>query len=387
LKIRLPNGNVANRVLPIHIHDLDITDIKLCESVLGGVLRGVEFIYKEQGVNRPLTIDDDEKKNINNTKYRNQINKVALAIKEIITAIKKHNQQGGEEVTKEVIRVKPDPQKTLKPKFIIVSAIVLTLLVLGYFLIPKLSKSSEPVEKSIAVLPFKLLSDEPDKQYLADGMMEAILLNLSKIKDLRVMSRTSVEQYRGTNKTAHIIGQELDVEYLLEGSFQKSGDNVKLIVQLFKTNKKESHAWADEYNRNWNDVFSVQSEVAQAIASELKAKFTPEEKQLIEKIPTTDLAAYDSYLKGVSYLRKENNNDLKTALLYFELAIDKDPKFALAYVGISSTWRERIQLGDVQSGKAAPKAIEAIMRAIELDSTSAEVQRQLAVLKLYEMWD
>jgi TolB-like protein len=385
LKIRLPNGNVANRVLPVHIHDLDITDIKLCESVLGGVLRGVEFIYKEQGVNRPLTIDDDEKKNINNTKYRNQINKVALAIKEIITAIKKHNQQGGEEVSKEVIRVKPDPQKTLKPKFIIVSAIVLTLLVLGYFLIPKLSKNSEPVEKSIAVLPFKLLSDEPDKQYLADGMMEAILHNLSKIKDLHVMPSTSVEQFRVTTKTTRQIGKELGVEYLLEGRFQKDGNNVKVMVDLIKASK-ESQAWAKDYDRNWNDVFSVQSEVAQAIASELKAKFTPEEKQLIEKIPTTDLAAYDSYLKGVSYLRKNNINDLKTALSYFELARDKDPKFALAYVGISSTWRWLQMSGDVQYVDGAPKAMAAIMRAIELDSASAEVQCQLAVLK-YVMWD
>jgi serine/threonine-protein kinase len=260
------------------------------------------------------------------------------------------------------------------------------LIVLGYFFIPKLFKSSEPVEKSIAVLPFKLLSDEPDKQYLADGMMEAILHKLSKIKDLHVMPSTSVEQFRVTTKTTRQIGKELGVEYLLEGRFQKDGNNVKVIVDLIKASK-ESQAWTAEYNRNWNDVFSVQSEVAQAIASELKAKFTPEEKQLIEKIPTTDLAAYDSYLKGVSYLRKNNGNDLKTALLYFDLAIKKDPKFALAYVGISSTWDWHMTLGDVQSGEGAPKAMAAIMRAIELDSTSAEAQRQLADLKLVQMWD
>jgi hypothetical protein len=169
-------------------------------------------------------------------------------------------------------------------------------------------------------------------------MMEAIHLNLSKIKDLRVMPSTSVEQFRVTTKTTQQIGKELGVEYLLEGRFQKDGNNVRLIVKLIKANE-ESYAWAKDYDRNWNDVFSVQSEVAQTIASELKAKFTPEEKQLIEKIPTTDLAAYDSYLKGVSYLRKNNINDLKTALRYFGLAIDKDPKFALAYVNTSLTWR------------------------------------------------
>ena len=174
--------------------------------------------------------------------------------------------------------------------------------------------------------------------------------------------------------------------YLLEGSFQKAGDSVRLDVRLIYA-KKQSTKWGNEYNKNWKDNFAVQSEVAQTIAKELHITITPEEKQLIEKIPTTDLEAYDLYLKGLSYLRKNNVNDLKTALMYFELAIDKDPKFALAYVGTSSTWYWHMDLGDVPSAEAVPKAMAAIMRAIELDSTSAEAQRQLAVLKLFIMWD
>ncbi len=126
------------------------------------------------------------------------------------------------------------------------------------------------LDKSIAVLPFKSLSDDPEKQYLADGMMDAILLHLSKIKDLRVMARTSVEQYRNTDKTATMICQELNVAYLLEGSFQKYGDNAKLIAQLIRPGK-EGHVWANEYNRDWKDIFSVQSEVAKTIAGELHA--------------------------------------------------------------------------------------------------------------------
>jgi TolB-like protein len=382
--IKLGSGNVASRILPVKIHDLDTEDKMLLENELGGVLRSIDFIYKASGVNRPLKPKDERIENLNHTYYPDQINKVANAVKEIITAIKKHNQLDGE-LQKEVVKAKPEKPKNQKPKIIIGSLFVLALIVLGYFFIPKLTKSSKPVEKSIAVLPFKLLSDEPNKQYLADGMMEAILLNLSKIKDLRVMPSTSVEQFRVTTKTTRQIGKELGVEYLLEGRFQKDGNNVKVIVDLIKASK-ESQVWSKDYDRNWNDVFSVQSEVAQTIASELKAKFTPEEKQLIEKIPSTDLAAYDSYLKGVYYLRKNNNNDLKTALSYFELARDKDPKFALAYVGISMTWRWLQMSGDVQYVDGAPKAMAAIMRAIELDSASAEVQCQLAVLK-YVMWD
>ena len=163
--------------------------------------RGIEFIYKSAGVNRPLRSNEDHPhENINKTYYRDQINKVANAVKEIIGAIKKNNQQEGQ-VTKEVISVEPDYQINPKVKIIAGSLLVLVIIALGYFFIPKLFKSSKAVEKSIAVLPFKLLSDEPDKQYLADGMMDAILLHLSKIEDLRVMSRTSVEQYRDTDKT------------------------------------------------------------------------------------------------------------------------------------------------------------------------------------------
>ncbi len=161
-------------------------------------------------------------------------------------------------------------------------------------------KQTKQIEKSIAVLPFKMLSDEPDKQYLADGMMEAITLHLSKIKDLRVMSRTSVEQYRETTKTIHAIGQELDVEYLLEGSFQKFGDNAKLIVQLINTNE-ESHVWANEYNSKWSDIFSLQSEVAQKIASELMVVLTPEEIEKMAEKPTENLEAYQAYLRGRYY--------------------------------------------------------------------------------------
>src|SRR5664280_1584609 len=384
--IKLAGGNVASRILPIKINDLDPEDKTLLENELGGILRSIDFIYKSAGVNRPLRANEDHPQdNLNKTYYRDQINKVANAVKEIITAIKKPNQPD-RGISREVSKPKPDSPKKLKSKIIIASLLVLVLLALGYFFIPKISKNADSVEKSIAVLPFKLLSNEPDKQYLADCIMEAILLHLQRFKDLRVLDRTSVEQYRETKKTTYVIGQELGVTYLLEGSFQKAGDSVRLDVRLIYA-KKQSTKWGNEYNKNWKDNFTVQSEVAQTIAKELHITITPEEKQLIEKIPTTDLEAYDLYLKGLSYLRKNNINDIRTALKYFELAIEKDPNFALAYVGKSTTWSWLIQFGDVQSGEAAPKAMAAVMRAIELDSTIAEAQCQLADLKLYEMWD
>jgi TolB-like protein len=207
-------------------------------------------------------------------------------------------------------------------------------------------KQTKELDKSIAVLPFKLLSDEPDKQYLADGMMDAITLHLSKIKDLRVMSRTSVEQYRETTKTTGTIGKELDVAYILEGSFQKVGDNARLIVQLIKTGK-EGHVWANDYDRNWNNVFSVQSEVAQTIAKELYASITPAEKGLIEKVPTANLAAYDLYLKANNYnndyQKTRNISSYQNAVTFYKAAIAIDSAFAKAYTGLASAYYDRYQ--------------------------------------------
>jgi TolB-like protein len=346
LKVKLPNGNVASRVLPVRIYDLDTNDIKLCESVLGGVLRSVDFIYKSSGVNRPLRANEDHPQdNLNKTYYRDQINKVANSIKEIITAIGQHISQK-EEVPKEVFKPIVVPKKNNKTKIIIASVIVLALIVvLGYFLIPKSSKPKEQLEKSIAVLPFKSLSDDPAQQYLADGTMDAILLHLQKFNDLRVLSRTSVEQYRGTKKTTHAIGQELGVSYLLEGSFQKSGDNVRLIVQLIKASSKESHAWANEYDRNWKDIFSVQSEVAQTIAGELHTIITPSEKELIKKIPTANMAAYDLYLNANSYQKDfqktRNISSYQNAVTFYKAALEIDSTFAKAYTGLANAYYKR----------------------------------------------
>ena len=255
------------------------------------------------------------------------------------------------------------PEKKTHLKAWKIATYISVAVIVGFivFNIEGRSKQAEDptiLEKSIAVLPFKYMSDESEKQYLADGAMDDIILHLSKVEDLRVMSRTSVEQYRETDKTATIICQELDVAYLLEGSFQKHGDQVRLIVQLI-TPGKEGHIWANEYNRNWKDIFSVQSEVAQNIARELHAVITPEEKQLIEKKPTTSLTAYDFYQRGReeylnlldrkeyslsgTFFRGEDLSDITESMenakdLYYK-ALEYDPTFAQAYTGLAWLYR------------------------------------------------
>jgi TolB-like protein len=371
LKVKLPNGNVASRVLPVQIHDLDKEDITMCESVIGSVLRGIEFIYKEAGVDKPLAQDDDEKKNLNNTKYRIQIVKVAHAIKEIISAIRHYNPQK-EEASQEIIDSESVPlhvpHKSKKTPIIVTSIIALALITLGILLIPKLFKPSEEIEKSIAVLPFKNDSPDQERMYFINGTMEAILDNLCKIKDLRVPGRSSVEQYRDNLKPIPTIAKELDVNYILEGSGHRDGNNVRLFVQLLD-GRKDKHLWSKTYDADISEIFLMQSEIAKLVAEEIEAIITPEETQIIEKIPTSNLTAYDFYQRG---MEEFNNGNLNRAKNLYNEALDYDSSFALAYVGLANVYWNNNYWKEYYTDSFLDSAMILIDKAISFDSELSE---------------
>ena len=332
---KLASGNVSSRILPIKIYDLDPEDKELLENELGGILRSIEFIYKSAGVNRPLRVNEDHPQdNLNKTYYRDQINKVANAVKEIINALKKQSQHV-EEITKQDFKVKPALQKNLRTKIIAAPLILFGLIAIAYFFIPKLFKSSEPLEKTIAVLPFRNLSNDTTQLYFCDGFMEEILNNLQKINSFTVRSRTSSDQYRDTKKSITIIGNELNVNYLVEGSVGREGDNIKIWVQLIDS-KADKHIWSNDYTRESKQIFSLQSEIAKEIASELKTILSPEEIKKIEKRPTENLEAYNYYLIGNEYYwRSYENQDYNIAASMYTKAIEADPNFALAYIRLA----------------------------------------------------
>jgi TolB-like protein len=389
LKVKLPNGNVANRILPVRIHDLDNDDMKLCESVLDGVLRAVDFVYKELGVDRPLTSDDDEKKNLDKTKYRNQVNKVALAIKEIITALKKHSQQDGE-VPKEVVNAISEKSVNLKTKISIAFLFIMALIVICYFLIPTLSEPKEQLEKSIAVLPFINDSPNDSNQYFINGFMEDVLNHLQAIKDLHPISRTSAEKYRKTTKSIPEIAKELSVNYIVEGDMQRYGNSIRLSVNLFKALKKELKLWGKTYEKKINDatdIFSLQSQIAQSIATELEAVITPQEKLLIEKTQTSSLFAYENCILGWNYFYKFSKEDFDIALHYFEKAIEMDPDYADAYLGIAQVWMWRAFQSFATPELATPIAKSNLAKAFKLDSTSADVNASLAGIQSSFDWN
>jgi TolB-like protein/Flp pilus assembly protein TadD len=390
LKVKLPSGNVANRVLPIQIHDIDKGDITLFESVIGSVLRGIEFIYKEPGVNKPLTEDDDEKKNLNGTKYRIQINKVANAIKDIITAIQQYNPQQ-DEIKQAVSKPVTTPQKSKKSPIIITSVVALTLIILGILIIPRLFKPSERLEKSIAVLPFINDSSDPENIYFINGLTDEILNNLQKIKAFsKVLSRTSVEQYRGTDRpTMPEIAKNLNVNYIVEGSGQKYGNSYRLRVQLIEA-RSDRHLWAESYEkeiREPKDIYNTQILIAQAIAEKLKATITPEEELYLRKTPTENLEAYNLYLKGTYYYQKMTRDDLEKALDFFDKALKIDPEYSLAYIGLSEYNSNSTFWGNVPPMEGIPKAIGYIHSALKIDSTLAEAYWQLGNINTFYFWN
>ena len=245
------------------------------------------------------------------------------------------------------------------------------------------------LEKSVAILPFKNDSKDEENTYFINGLMEEILNNLQKIKDLRVISRTSVEQYRNQTKPIPEIAKELGVNYIVEGSGQKYENTLRLRVQLIKAGK-ERHLWGKSYQQDLPEVsayFDIQSQIALEIATELNATITPQEKQLIEKLPTNNSEAYDAYLKGQFYSHKITPNDMDIAMQYFELAKKLDPEFALAYVGIGSVWLGRQVIGAAVPEEAGPKVLTSFMKALELDSTIAEVHYTLAIMNTFGAWD
>src|SRR5256886_1061265 len=190
-------------------------------------------------------------------------------------------------------------------------------------------------EKSIAVLPFENRSRDPDNAYFADGIQAEILTRLSKIADLKVISRTSTENYKSAPENLPEIARQLGVAHILEGRVQKSGDAVRVTVQLIKA-ANDSHLWADTFDRKLTDIFSVESEVAKAIADQLRAKLTGQEEQVIAAKPTDNVEAYDAYLRGLAYtLKAQTPANSLGAQKYLREAVRLDPKFALSWALLS----------------------------------------------------
>ncbi|WP_282054952.1 helix-turn-helix domain-containing protein [Maribacter luteus] len=243
----------------------------------------------------------------------------------------------GEEGFKEITETDKLPffKRYLWPLMAVVGFLLVGLVYVLMPSSPKTNISDVPkIEKSIAVLPFKNESSDSTNLYFVNGLMEASLGNLQKIKDLRVISRTSVEKYRNSDKNIQEIASDLGVNYIVEGSGQKVGDQVLLNIQLIDA-VTDSRIWGQQYTHEVVDIFALQNEVAKKIASAVEANVTPSELEQIDKKPTDNLVAYDYYLKAQEPFLQRTEEGLLEAIPLFEKALEEDPEFALVYADLA----------------------------------------------------
>jgi len=238
---------------------------------------------------------------------------------------------------------------------------------------------------SVAVLPLKNVSGDLEQEYFSDGMTEALISNLAKIGALKVISRTSVMRYKGTEKSLPEIARELNVDAVLEGSVLLAGERVRITAQLIEP-ETDQNLWADNYELDLKDILSVQGEVARAIVQAIQIQLTPEETTRLASARPVNPEAYEAYLKGRFHWYKLTPQDVEAALQYFQLALQKDPDYALAYTGIAEVWSNGAIFG-VPPREAIPKAKAAALKAIQLDSTLAEAHDLLARVRTWGEWD
>jgi TolB-like protein/Flp pilus assembly protein TadD len=224
------------------------------------------------------------------------------------------------------------------------------------------------------------LSEDKANAYFAEGVQDEILTRLAKVADLKVISRTSTQHFKSSPDNLPQIAQQLGVAHILEGSVQKSNDQVRVNVQLIKA-ATDAHLWADTYDRKLTDIFAVESEIAKTVADTLRLKLTGSEKIQLAKNPTTNQEAYQLYLKGRFFWGKRTAADLRKSIDYFNQAITKDPDFAQAYAMLAQAW---VLLPAYDGGapkECAPPAEAAIQKALALDETSSEAHAALGVIR------
>ncbi len=240
--------------------------------------------------------------------------------------------------------------------------------------------------KSIAVLPFDNISPDPDNEYFSDGLTEEIITHLSKIRSLKVISRTSIMRFKGIKKPLREIAGELGVQYILEGSVRKHANDLRITAQLIDA-PQDTHLWAEKYSGKMEDVFTIQEKVAGEIVEALKLTLSPQEQKNLEKRQTENTEAYQLYLQGRFWWNKRTEEGMKKGMVFFNQTIEKDPGYALAHVGLADANVLLGVYGYLPFREVMPKAKAAALRALQLDSNLAEAHASLAHFKMLYEWD
>ncbi len=239
---------------------------------------------------------------------------------------------------------------------------------------------------SLAVLPLENLSGDPEQEYFADGMTEALIGELGRIWALRVISRTSVMQYKKAKKPLSEIARELDVDAVIEGSVLRAGKQVRITVQLMRA-EPEEQLWSQSYQRDISEILALQYEVARAIAREIKIALTPEEQTRLAIASSVNPGAHESYLQGRYHLATETNDGMELAIEYFQQALEKDPNYALPYAGLAEAYLLGRTRGLQPRNAAITRAKAAAEKALEMDPALGKAHTSLALIRYWHDWD
>ncbi len=289
-------------------------------------------------------------------------------------------------------RPKPVKQAPRGRRFVIMAAVlvalaaVLIVVNMWSWRARLLGGRGEPPIRSLAVLPLSNLSGDPQQDYFADGMTDALITDLAKLHEVKVISRTSVMQFKDVRKPLPEVARALGVDGILEGSVQRSGTRVRITVQLIR-GPSDTHLWAESYERNTHDVLTLQGEIAQAVAREIKVALTPEESTHLTRARPVNPEAYELYLKGQYHYYKWNPEDFQKAVDYFQKAIAADPHWAPPYAALANTYGWLWIAGALPPQEALPRFNAALQTAQEIDNTLPEVHYTLAASAYYYRWD
>jgi TolB-like protein/DNA-binding winged helix-turn-helix (wHTH) protein/Flp pilus assembly protein TadD len=282
----------------------------------------------------------------------------------------------------------PDQKSTQRPHLALLAAVIagFVLLVLIAINLPRIrdtirNRTFSPI-RSLAVLPLANLSEDRDQDYFVDGMSDALRQYLQGIRSLRVISRTSSMHYRGSAKPLPDIARELNVDAVVDGSVMRSGERVRINVELVQAGV-DRHLWSNSYEGDMRDVFALQADVAQRIADEIRVTLAPPDLARLARVRATKPEAYQAYSKGRFYWNKRTSQDLQRAIGFFQQAVDKDPGYALAYDGMADCWLPLGWYGYLSPSATFPHAKTAITKALSLDDSLAEAHTSLAFVNLY----
>ncbi len=264
-----------------------------------------------------------------------------------------------------------------KPRFIE------TLARRGYRFIASLAPSPGGHIRSLAVMPLENLSRDPEQEYFAEGLTEALITTLAKIGALRVVSRTTAMHYKGVHRPLPEIARELGVDAVVEGTVQRSGVRVCISARLVHA-LTDDHLWAESYDRDLGDVLALQSEVAQAIAREVRVKLTPQEQAHFAQVRPVDPEAFEAYLRGRYHWNRRSHGGLKNAFQYFQQAIAMDSTNAAAYAGLADCYSAMAAWGFASADEGCGKANELAQKALEIDDSSAEAHASLAYATMFD---